>query len=74
MPKVTAPRVLGVRKVCSYVINKLNLEQRPGMKPEDLVEILCNGTALDPGMSLATVSTFEPKTLNPKLLTLDSKP
>jgi hypothetical protein len=66
MPKVTAPRVLGVRKVCSYVINKLNLEQRPGMKPEDLVEILCNGTALDPGMSLATVSTFEPKTLNPK--------
>ena len=56
--KVTAPRVLGIRKVCTYVITKLDLEQGPGVQPEDLVEILCNDTSLDPTLSLATVSTF----------------
>jgi WD repeat-containing protein 48 len=73
--KVTAPRVLGIRKVCTYVVSKLGLEMgagggggapsQPGAAPgaapegdrsESLVEILCNDTALDPGMSLATVA------------------
>ena len=56
--KVTAPRVLGIRKVCVYVISKLNLDTSPDVAPDRLVEILCNGKALDPKMSLATVKEF----------------
>ena len=53
--KVTAPRVLGIRKVCVYVISKLNLDTPPDVAPDELVEIVCNGEVLDPKMSLATV-------------------
>ena len=56
--KVTAPRVLGIRKVCTYIIGKLNLEQGPGVLAEDLVEIMCNSQLVSADMSLATVSAF----------------
>lgn len=55
--RVTAPRVLGVRKVVNYVVQKLSLEPQ-GDNPEDLVEILCGGEVCDPAMSLATVKEF----------------
>ena len=53
--KVTAPRVLSVRKVCSYVVAKLGLDLAPDVAVEDAVEIFCDGKKLDPGWSLATV-------------------
>jgi WD repeat-containing protein 48 len=53
--KVTAPRVLGVAKVCKYVASKLELEDAEGREAVDLVEMRCAGEALDPGMSVATV-------------------
>lgn len=53
--RVTAPRVLGVRKVVNYVVQKLGLD---GAAPEDLVDILCGGEVCDPAMSLATVKEF----------------
>ena len=55
---MTAPRVLGIRKVCVYVISKLNLDTSPDVAPDRLVEISCNGEVLDPKMSLATVKEF----------------
>jgi Domain of unknown function (DUF3337). len=53
--KVTAPRVLGVAKVCKYVASKLELEDAEGREAVDLVEMRCAGETLDPGMSVATV-------------------
>ena len=53
--KVTAPRVLSVRKVCSYVVAKLGLDLDDDVAVEDAVEIFCDGKKLDPRWSLATV-------------------
>ena len=53
--KVTAPRVLSVRKVCSYVVAKLGLDLDDDVAVEDAVEIFCDGKKLDPSWSLATV-------------------
>jgi WD repeat-containing protein 48 len=53
--KVTAPRVLSVRKVCSYVVAKLGLDLNDDVAVEDAVEIFCDGKKLDPSWSLATV-------------------
>jgi len=53
--KVTAPRVLSVRKVCSYVVAKLGLDLSDDVAVEDAVEIFCDGKKLDPSWSLATV-------------------
>ena len=53
--KVTAPRVLSVRKVCSYVVAKLGLDLDEDVAVEDAVEIFCDGKKLDPSWSLATV-------------------
>ena len=53
--KVTAPRVLSVRKVCSYVVTKLGLDLGNDVAVEDAVEIFCDGKKLDPRWSLATV-------------------
>lgn len=56
--RVTAPRVLGVRKVVNYVVQKLGLDVNGSRAPEDLVDILCGGEVCDPAMSLATVKEF----------------
>jgi WD repeat-containing protein 48 len=52
--RVTAPRVLGIRKVAVYVANRLALRG----EPEDLVDIICAGSVCDPSSSLATVKEF----------------
>ena len=52
--RVTAPRVLGIRKVAVYVANRLALRGEPG----DLVDIICAGSVCDPSSSLATVKEF----------------
>ena len=52
--RVTAPRVLGIRKVAVYVANRLDLRG----EPEDLVDIICAGSVCDPSSSLATVKEF----------------
>lgn len=57
---LNAPKVLRVRKVTAYVARELK-EIRTGLDfeiEEDHLEILCNGQALPPTMSLATVRQF----------------
>jgi WD repeat-containing protein 48 len=53
--KVTAPRVLGIKKVCAYVVSKLGLELDDDVRAEDVIEVFCDGKKLDPKWSLATV-------------------
>ena len=53
--KVSAPRVLTIKKVAAYVVAKLQVTLRDDTEPEHVVSIFCNGKALDPSWSLATV-------------------
>ena len=57
---LSAPKVLRVKKVTAYVAKELK-QHRTGPEfeiDEEHLEILCNGQALPPGMSLATVRQF----------------
>ena len=56
--RVTAPRVLGIRKVAVYVANRLDLREKSIGEPGDLVYIICAGSVCDPSSSLATVKEF----------------
>jgi hypothetical protein len=53
--KVTAPRVLTIKKVAAYVVGKLQITLAGDVLPEQVVTICCDGQTLDPGFSLATV-------------------
>jgi len=58
--RLSAVRILIVRKVIGYVISKLNLQLPvlPETPIECYIEIVCNDKVLDPDMSLATIKQF----------------
>ena len=56
-PKLTAPRILRMSKVRTFVASKAMERAEPDAVGEDFA-ISCNGTPVGPEMSLASVQTF----------------
>ncbi|KAK5821604.1 hypothetical protein F5H01DRAFT_305181 [Linnemannia elongata] len=67
--RLTAPRMLRIRKVLAHVVEKLALQEEEDeamrqdvLRPENWLEILCHEQVLSPTMTLATVRTHYWKT------------
>eukprot|EP01114_Cavostelium_apophysatum_P015662 TRINITY_DN4316_c0_g1_i5.p1 TRINITY_DN4316_c0_g1~~TRINITY_DN4316_c0_g1_i5.p1 ORF type:complete len:747 (-),score=186.41 TRINITY_DN4316_c0_g1_i5:132-2372(-) len=63
--KLNAPRYIRIKRVATYVFNKLELplkskekEKEKEIKPEEYLEILCNQKVLSPTTNLGTVRAF----------------
>ncbi|TPX70229.1 hypothetical protein SpCBS45565_g01958 [Spizellomyces sp. 'palustris'] len=54
-PRLSANRMLRIRKLSAYVIERLGLDVPSGLKPEEFVQIWCGEECLQPDMTLATV-------------------
>ncbi|KAG0139612.1 hypothetical protein CROQUDRAFT_666249 [Cronartium quercuum f. sp. fusiforme G11] len=56
--RLTASKVLRIRKVFIYVTQKLEIQMNQNQKSEEIIELFCNGTSLDWNMSLGAVKQF----------------
>eukprot|EP01137_Pigoraptor_chileana_P003299 Opistho-2@43278 len=56
--KLTAHRVLKVKRVCKYVTEKLGLQLPDDCGPDDVVEILCGDRVMPAQLNIATIRQF----------------